>query len=162
MEHRHIPSPDQNGIPDKKTLFLRGENSLIKNAWYSRCAICGERIRPPKLLRLWPLMVVALCIPSCFGFVYLMQHTAHENAALYYCLSLAGYVALFAISKALLHVCYAFGKWRSFPKGLKGEELYRREDRPSRASTYFRAAFCVVYAAAVLALLFFGPTWFGR
>ena len=163
MEHCHIPS-QANGEPlSKKAIFLRGEDSFLKDVWYGRCAVCGEFIRPPKLWYwLRNGLIYLLAVPFVLVFAWMFSQTTRSNVVYYYFINLFNLSVLLVIAKLLPNISLAFGRWQSFPEGVKGEKLYQRNDRKQRKSFGILTLILWLYMAATLALLFFGPFWFGR
>lgn len=163
MEHHHIPSAG-NGEPlNRKSIFLRGEDSFLRGVWYGRCAVCGELICPPKLwywLRYG--LIYLLAIPVILGVVWLFYHATPDNAVCYYLITVFGCLGMPVIAKLLSNICLALGRWQSFPKGTKGEKLYQRDDRKGEKVFWLGRIFAWLFAAANFALLFFGRVWLAR
>ena len=163
MEHRHIPSLE-NAVPlSKKEIIFRGEDSFLKDVWYGRCAVCGKFIRPPKLWYwLRSGLIYLLAVPVVLVFAWMFSQTTQSNVVYYYFINLFNLSVLLVTAKLLLNISLAFGRWQSFPEGVKGEKLYQRNGRKRERVFWVRAAVAWLFAAASLAFLFFSRFWFAH
>lgn len=163
MEHRHIPS-QANGEPlSKKAIFLRGEDSFLKDVWYGRCAVCGEFIRPPKLWYwLRNGLIYLLAVPFALVVGRMLANTTPDNVVRHYLFTIFNCMVMLVISKLLSNASLALGRWQSFPEGSKGEKLYQRNGRKRERVFWVRAAVAWLFAAASFAFLFFSRFWFAH